>query len=107
MPEVQISRHDIDSLADKLGRLEPDLSPPERALLLFMLSTATEAINHSQFGTVVYAPKDQNVPVVVAMSGPAPSIKEEFARAFTPRAAGEGLVVRGSIGGVAPPPPEE
>jgi len=47
MAEMQISRRDIDSLADKLARLEPELTPPERALLLFMLGVAADSINRS------------------------------------------------------------
>jgi hypothetical protein len=56
---------------------------------------------------VVNAPEDQNVPVVVDMSEPVPSIEEEFAKAFTPRAAERASVVRGSIGVFKPPPPVE
>ncbi len=102
MAEMQISRRDIDSLADKLAGLEPELTPPERALLLFMLGVAADSINRSDAGeyagALVSATNDQSVPVVVAMTGSVPSIQEEFAKAFTPAAAGGVQLLRGSIG---------
>ncbi len=102
MAEMQISRRDIDSLADKLARLEPELTPPERALLLFMLGVAADSINRSDAGeyagALVSATNDQSVPVVVAMTESVPSIEEQFAKAFTPAAAGEVQLLRGSIG---------
>jgi hypothetical protein len=102
MAEMQISRRDIDSLADKLARLEPELTPPERALLLFMLGVAADSISRSDAGeyagALVSATNDQSVPVVVAMPGSVPSIEEEFAKAFTPAAAEGVQLLRGSIG---------
>src|SRR5687768_11981040 len=102
MPEVQISRRDIDSLTDKLARLEPELTPPERALLLFMLGVAADSIDRSDAGeyagTLVSAEKHQTVPVVVAMTESVPSIKEEFAKAFTPAAAQGVRLLPGSVG---------
>jgi hypothetical protein len=102
MAEMQISRRDIDSLADKLARLEPELTAPERALLLFMLGVAADSINRSEpgdyAGALVSAASDQSVPVVVAMTASVPSIEEQFAKAFTPAAAGEVQLLRGSIG---------
>jgi hypothetical protein len=102
MAEVQISRRDIDSLAGKLARLEPELSPPERALLLFMLGVAADSIYRSGSdegaSTLVSAAPHQDVPVVVAMTESVPSIAEQFATAFTPRAAGGVKLLPGSVG---------
>jgi hypothetical protein len=102
MAEVQIKRHDIDSLAEKLSRLEPELSPPERALLLFMLGVAADSIQRSGAGerhsTLVSAAQHQPVPVVVEMAPHAPSISQEFATAFTPGAAGRVRLLPGSVG---------
>jgi len=112
MPEVQISRSDVDSLAEKLARLEPELSPSEQALLLCMLGVVVDVIDRGGIGehisTLVSAAlRDQSVPVVVTMTDPVPSIEEEFARAFTPGAA-ERIARRCcSIGVPAPEPPVE
>jgi hypothetical protein len=102
MAEMQISRHDIHSLADKLARVEPELTPPERALLLFMLGVAADSINRwdagEYAGALVSAAKDDSVPVVVAMTESVPSIEDEFAKAFTPAAAREVRLLQGSVG---------
>jgi hypothetical protein len=102
MAEMQISRRDIDSLADKLARLEPELTAPERALLLFMLGVAADYINRSDAGeyadALVSTADDQSVPVVVALTASVPSIEDEFAKAFAPAAAREVALLRGSIG---------
>ena len=102
MAEVQISRGDIDSLADKLARLEPELTEPERALLLFLLGVAADSINRSDAGeyagALVSTANAQSVPVVVALTSSVPSIEDQFAKAFTPAAAKEVALLRGSIG---------
>jgi hypothetical protein len=102
MAEVQISRQDIASLVEKLSRLELELTPPERTLLLFMLGVAVEAIDRSETGeaasTLVSAAKSQSVPVVVAVPESVPSIKDEFAVAFTPRETGGVRLLEASVG---------
>jgi hypothetical protein len=102
MAEVQISRRDIDSLADKLARLEPELPAPERALLLFMLGVAADSIGRpdagENAGALVSRANDQSVPVVVALTASVPSIEEEFTKAFTPAAARKVALLRGSVG---------
>jgi len=107
MPEVQISRPDIDSLVEKLAQLE--LSPSERALLLSMLGVVVDVIERGGTGehvsTLVSAAlRDQRVPVVVTTTEPVPSIEEEFARAFIP--GGAGGVPRRCCSFGKPPPVE-
>ena len=102
MAEVPITRGDIDSLAAKLARLEPDLTPAEHALLLFMLGVAADSINRSETDNdaspLVSAAKHQEVPVVVALAESAPSIQDQFANAFVPGAAGQVQIVPASVG---------
>jgi ribosomal protein S12 methylthiotransferase accessory factor YcaO len=102
MAEVQVRTRDIESLAEKLAELQPRLTKPEQALLLFMLGVAADCIGRAEAegcdSTLVSAAQDQGVPVVVAMSGSVPSIEDEFARAFTPRSAEGVRLLPGSIG---------
>lgn len=116
MYAVEITQEDIASLGQKLSSLEPTLTEPERVLLLFMLSLAGEAVNLSRTGSPAgtQAPPDGDSPagaqappdgdgepaVVVLTVGerPAPSIREQFATAFTPGAAG----AAGAAGPLAP-----
>jgi hypothetical protein len=102
MAEVQITRGDIDSLAEKLARLEPELTAAEHALLLFMLGVAADSINRSETDNnaspLVSAAKHQDVPVVVAMAESTPSIRDQFANAFVPGAAGRVHLLPASVG---------
>jgi hypothetical protein len=84
-----VDRHDVDSLAAKLDAL--DLSPSERALLVGLLSVATDAIVRSD--------RDPSAsPLLSSMSGPGPlievrtqgsmpSVRDQFRAAFIPGAA--------------------
>ena len=102
MAEVQITRGDIDSLADKLSRLEPELNAAEHALLLFMLGVAADSISRSETDNnaspLVSATKDQDVPVVVALAETTPSIQDQFANAFVPGAASHVQLIPASVG---------
>lgn len=98
MPDMQISQSDIESLGQKLGRLEPELSENERALLSFVLSVASAAISHSGAeGSVVSRESDQETPVVVRIEGHLPSIRDQFTNAFIPGALSD-IVAIASIG---------
>lgn len=102
MAEVRISQDDIDSLGEKLSRLEPELSEPEHALLLFMSSLATDAINRSR-AEAPGTPGQAGVVVLVAGEDSAPSVRDQFATAFTAGAAGHARTRPQSIGpGPAP-----
>ncbi|MBP2328415.1 hypothetical protein JOF56_008800 [Kibdelosporangium banguiense] len=101
MPDVPISQQDIDSLAHKLGRLEPELTESEKALLAFMFSVAADAIRRSESDTVasplVSLTEQQDAPVVVSVQTSPSSIRDQFASAFTPARPGV-KPVPGSIG---------
>jgi hypothetical protein len=102
MPEVRVTRHDIDNLVEKLSRLELDLTPPERALLLFMLGVAADSIRHAGPGrhgeSLVRRSDGQEAPVVVTMAGDVPSIEDEFANAFVAGPAARVRLLPASVG---------
>lgn len=102
MTDVSVHDSDIDKLVDKLSRLELNLTPPERALLLFMLGVAADTIRHTGSPApsrpLVTRAQHQETPVVIRMSGPAPSIEQEFATAFVAGGGGRTHPLTGSIG---------
>lgn len=107
MANVPIRSSDIDKLVDKLSRLELGLTPPERALLLFMLGVAADTIHHTRSAgpgrPLVSTSERQDAPVVVRMSGHVPSIEDQFAAAFVAGGGGRMQLLTGSIS-VGPQP---
>jgi len=84
MAEVRITKQDIDSLGKKLGRLAPELSEREQALLAFVFSVAADTIRRSKSGPVLSVTEEQDMPVVVTTETTPSSIQEQFTSAFTP-----------------------
>jgi hypothetical protein len=101
MANVPVRSSDIDKLVDKLSRLELGLTPPERALLLFMLGVAADTIHHTRSTgharALVTTSERQDAPVVVSMSERAPSIEDEFATAFVAGGGGRMQPLTGSV----------
>ena len=110
MANVEVRSSDIDKLVDKLARLELDLTPPERALLLFMLGVAADTIHHARASghgrPPVTTAQRQGAPVVVTMTERAPSIEDEFATAFVAGGGGRMQSLTGSIS-IGPRPVDE
>ena len=113
MPDIPILQSDIDTLAQKLSALESTLSANERALLAGILAIASDAIRRSSSDSSasphVSPVRNSQVPATtVTVEGPLPSIRDQFARAFTPGAVGENdspsVKVFTTIPG--PPPPD-
>jgi hypothetical protein len=102
MTEVRITQRDIESLGKKLGRLAPELTEREQALLAFVFSVAADTIRRSKAGPVLSVTEEQDMPVVVTTETSAASIQEQFTSAFTPANAKTkpvlGRIGPGSIG---------
>jgi len=102
MADIPVHSGDIDKLVDKLSRLELGLDPPERALLLFMLGVAADTISRTRSPMPGRPPvtraERQEAPVVIRMSGHAPSIEDEFATAFVAAAGTRMKPLSGSVG---------
>jgi hypothetical protein len=102
MTEVPITPDDIAGLGRKLGRLEPDLTEPERTLLRLMLGLASDAIGSARASVWTRTPADgapePGVIVLAVAPESATAIRDQFASAFTPGAAGRGRHLPGSIG---------
>ena len=86
MAQVQIRQDDVAGLSQKLSRLEPELTEPERALLLYMLSLAAEASAPEAGADTATGEEDAPVLVVDVDEARAQSFRGQFANAFTPRA---------------------
>jgi hypothetical protein len=99
MPEMQIKRSDIESLAQKLGSPDPQLSDDERAMLSTVLAAAAEALGDEGPVTGSGTRRSALVAGLAALllaapiaAGPAvedhsvASLRAQFASAFTPGA---------------------
>jgi hypothetical protein len=89
MPNIDVSRADIDSLRDRLSEFESNLSDQERALLVAIFSLATDALKRARVGVaakpaVLRTGAAPAPPIVVGVTGELPSIREQFELAFTP-----------------------
>jgi hypothetical protein len=93
MPDIPIGQSDIDSLGQKLNTLESTLSHSERALLAGILAIASDAIRRSSgessASPLVSVANLEAPAAMLGVEGPLPSIRDQFARAFTPGAVGD------------------
>jgi hypothetical protein len=82
---VPISQSDIESLARKVGALESDLTPNERALLVGILQEVSAAITRSgvQEPAGDEDPGERTTVVVASVDDDAPSLHVQFLNAFT------------------------
>jgi hypothetical protein len=108
MAQVHIRHNDITSLSQKLSALEPELTEPERALLLLLISFAARGTG-ADIGATAEMPgshdRERDIPVFVVEIDEtrAFSIHDQFANAFTPGAVGRYRLEPGSYGpGPAP-----
>lgn len=92
MIEQNLSQEDIESLADRLAALEPQLSEPQRALLAGLLRLAGEGLSDPILGgDIVSERPGGDAPVVVEVADAVPQIRQAFLDAFTPgRTASQG-----------------
>jgi hypothetical protein len=89
MPDVQVSRNDVESLGDKIGGLESSLSDKEKALLLGVIAVASDSIS-SGSSPVVSRESGQDSPIAVDYQGSLPPLRDQFVSAFTPGATDAG-----------------
>lgn len=89
--EVRISHDDIANLGEKLEGFGVQLTEQERVLLGAVLWLAGQALHDASPAIAATARKSGQI--VVSVEGALPSIKEQFALAFTPGAlaAGDGV----------------
>ena len=88
MPDVQVSQNDVQSLGDKIGGLESQLSDKEKALLLGVIAVASDSIS-SGSSSVVSREGGQDSPIADGYEGELPPLRDQFVSAFTPGAAGD------------------
>jgi hypothetical protein len=86
MVDIRITQGDVESLAEKLGGLEPNLSESERALLLGIVNVAADAIGLSPLASRISRSEPE---IVVIVAPPRRSLRDEFVLAFTPGAVAE------------------
>ena len=86
MPDVPVSQNDVESLGEKIGSLESQLSEKEKALLLGVFAVASDSIS-SGTSPVVSRESGQDTPMAVEVQGSLPPLRDQFVNAFTPGAA--------------------
>jgi hypothetical protein len=103
MAQVQIGQNDIASLSRKLMAIEPQLTEPERVLLLLLISFAAKATGagtgtaSDELGS--YGREQDALVFVVEIDETRRlSIHEQFANAFTPGAVGRYRIRPGTFG---------
>lgn len=85
MSEHDLSRAEIESLADRLAALEPELTEGQRALLAAIVRLAAAGLADPVLGgDVVTTTARTSGPVVVEVTDAIPSIRRAFLDAFTP-----------------------
>lgn len=91
MTTFDISREEVESLADKLGSIEGELSDGQRALMASILKLADDAIN-GVGGPNPNVNRDEGsagAPITVEADGAPPSLRTQFADSFTPGKIGQ------------------
>lgn len=101
MPDVTVAQSDVESLGEKIGGLESQLSDKEKALLLGVIAVASDTIS-SGSGTLVSRQSGQDTPIAVDVQGSLPPLRDQFVKAFTPGAIDDtggaaGAKVEGTI----------
>lgn len=83
MPEYPVTQSDVQTLGDKIGGLEQQLSDQEKALLSGVFALATESISTGS-SSVVARGGGKDTPIEVGVEGDLPPLRDQFVNAFTP-----------------------
>ena len=89
MSDVPVSQSDVESLGDKIGGLESQLSDKEKALLLGVIAVASDSITSGSSSLVSRREGGGDTSIKVDVEGPLPPLREQFVSVFTPGAVTE------------------